>query len=69
MTVWTAANCPLRISCLASCWVYKRSAVTATVRALEREGLIKAGRRVITILDRDGLVLFSKGAYVAPETL
>jgi CRP-like cAMP-binding protein len=47
----------------------QRTAVTATVQALEREGLIKAGRRVITILDRDGLVQFSKGAYVAPETL
>ena len=46
----------------------QRTAVTATVQALERKGLIKAGLRVITILDREGLVLFSNGAYVAPET-
>jgi CRP-like cAMP-binding protein len=45
----------------------QRSAVTATVQALERQGLIKAGLRVITILDRDGLVRFSNGAYVAPD--
>jgi len=46
----------------------QRSNVTATVQALEREGLIKAGLRVITILDREGLVRFSNGAYVAPDT-
>jgi CRP-like cAMP-binding protein len=46
----------------------QRTAVTATVQALERKGLIKAGLRVITILDRDGLVQFSNGAYVAPDT-
>jgi CRP-like cAMP-binding protein len=46
----------------------QRSAVTATVQALERKGLIKAGLRVITILDREGLVRFSNGAYVAPDT-
>jgi CRP-like cAMP-binding protein len=45
----------------------QRSAVTATVQALERKGLIKAGLRVITVLDREGLVRFSNGAYVAPE--
>jgi CRP-like cAMP-binding protein len=46
----------------------QRSAVTATVQALERKGLIKAGLRVITVLDREGLVQFSNGAYVAPDT-
>jgi CRP-like cAMP-binding protein len=46
----------------------QRSAVTATVQALERAGLIKAGLRVITILDREGLVRFSNGAYIAPDT-
>jgi len=45
----------------------QRTPVTATVQALEREGLIKAGRGVITILDREGLVHFSNGAYVAPD--
>ncbi len=47
----------------------QRPAVTVAVQALEREGLIKAGRRVITILDRKGLVRFSNGAYVAPDDL
>jgi CRP-like cAMP-binding protein len=47
----------------------QRSAVTATVQALERQGLIKAGLRVITVVDREGLVRFSKGAYVAPDTI
>ena len=46
-----------------------RPAVTVAVQALERKGLIKAGRRVVTILDRKSLVKFSKGAYVAPENL
>jgi CRP-like cAMP-binding protein len=46
----------------------QRSAVTATVQALERKGLIKAGLRVITVLDREGLVKFSNGAYFAPDT-
>ncbi len=44
----------------------QRPAVTVAVQALEREGLIKAGRRAITVLDRRGLIKFSKGAYVAP---
>ena len=47
----------------------QRTAVTATVQALERQGLIKAGLGVITILDREGLVRFSNGAYVAPNNL
>jgi CRP-like cAMP-binding protein len=47
----------------------QRTAVTATVQALERKGLIKAGLRVITILDREGLVRFSNGAYVAPDCM
>ena len=46
-----------------------RPAVTVAVQALERKGLIKAGRRVITVLNRKGLVKFSKGAYVAPDDL
>jgi len=31
--------------------------------------MIKAGLRVITILDREGLVRFSNGAYVAPDCM
>ena len=59
---------PLTHKLLAIMLGVQRTAVTATVQALEREGLIKAGLRVITILDREGLVRFSNGAYVAPDT-
>jgi CRP-like cAMP-binding protein len=45
----------------------QRPAVSVAVRALERRGLIKAGLRLITILDRKGLVKFSDGAYVPPD--
>jgi CRP-like cAMP-binding protein len=45
----------------------QRPAVTVAVRALEREGLIRAGRRAITIIDRKGLVRMSNGAYLPPD--
>jgi CRP-like cAMP-binding protein len=41
--------------------------VTLTVQALERKGLVRAGRQVITIVDRDGLVKMSNGAYLPPD--
>jgi len=44
----------------------QRPGLTLALQALEREGLIKAGRRAITISDRRGLVKFSNGAY-APD--
>jgi CRP-like cAMP-binding protein len=47
----------------------ERSAVSAAVKRLERQGLVRMGRRIITILDRKGLVSFSNGAYVRPEGL
>ncbi len=47
----------------------ERSAVSASVKRLERKGLVRMGRRVITILDRKGLVSFANGAYVRPEGL
>ena len=43
---------PLTHKLLAIMLGVHRTAVTATVQALERKGLIKAGLRVITILDR-----------------
>jgi CRP-like cAMP-binding protein len=58
---------PLTHKLLAIMLGVQRPNVTAAIKALERAGLIQAGRRVITILDRKGLVKFSKGAYVAPE--
>jgi CRP-like cAMP-binding protein len=59
---------PLTHKLLAIMLGVQRTAVTTTVQALERKGLIKAGLRVITVLDREGLVRFSNGAYVAPDT-
>ena len=44
----------------------QRPNVSVVVKALERQGLIRAGRQVITILDRKGLVAASNGAYVPP---
>jgi CRP-like cAMP-binding protein len=43
-----------------------RPIVTVTVKALERKGLVRAGRQVITIVDRNGLVKMSNGAYLPP---
>lgn len=45
----------------------QRPAVTLAMQVLERRGLISARRGVITILDRKGLMKFSKGAYVPPD--
>jgi hypothetical protein len=45
----------------------ERPAVSVAVKALERKCLISPGRRVITILDRKGLVSLSNGAYVRPD--
>ena len=44
-----------------------RPGLTLALQALEREGLIKAGRRAITITDRRRLVKFSNGAYVSQD--
>lgn len=44
-----------------------RPAVTKTVLSLERKGLIRAGRQVITIIDRNGLIKMSDGAYLPPD--
>jgi CRP-like cAMP-binding protein len=44
-----------------------RPGVTIAVQALERKGLIKAGRRAITVLNRKGLVRLCSGTYMPPE--
>jgi CRP-like cAMP-binding protein len=44
----------------------QRPEVTVAVQALERKGLIKAGREVITITDRKRLVEMSNGTYLPP---
>jgi hypothetical protein len=41
--------------------------VTLAVQALEKEGLIAARRRSITILDRKKLEKRANGAYVQPN--
>jgi CRP-like cAMP-binding protein len=41
----------------------RRSGVTLALQILEGEGLIRAGRGIITIIDRDGLIEGSNGAY------
>jgi CRP-like cAMP-binding protein len=45
----------------------RRSGVTLAMQTLEGKGLIKANRGSITILDRDGLIEESSGAYGLPE--
>jgi CRP-like cAMP-binding protein len=45
----------------------RRPGVTHALNLLERTGLIQASRGTITIVDRDGLVENSNGAYGAPE--
>lgn len=47
----------------------QRPAVTVALQVLERYRPIKAGRRVIAIQDRRGLIKFAKGAYVRPDGL
>jgi CRP-like cAMP-binding protein len=57
---------PLTLRFLAVMLGVHRPFVTRTVQALERKGLIRAGRQVITIVDRNGLVKMSNGAYLPP---
>ncbi len=45
----------------------RRPGVTVALNLLEKSGLIRAERGVITILDRQGLEETSNGAYAAPE--
>lgn len=54
---------PLTHSLLAIMLGVQRPAATVAVQALESKGLIRAGRRAITVCNRRGLIKFSKGAY------
>jgi CRP-like cAMP-binding protein len=58
------AEVPLTHRFLAVMLGVHRPIVTVTVRALERKGFVRAGRQVITIVDRNGLVKMSNGAYL-----
>ena len=60
---------PLTHNLLAIMLGVQRPGVSVAVEALERKGLIRAGRRVITVRDRKGLVAASNGAYVRPDDL
>jgi CRP-like cAMP-binding protein len=60
---------PLSHKLLAVMLGVHRPAVTVALQALERKGLVRPGRKNITILNRKGLVAFSKGAYVPPDPL
>lgn len=58
---------PLTHKLLAIMLGVQRPAITLGLQTLERAHLIKAGRRVITVLDRQGLMEFANGAYEAPK--
>jgi len=45
----------------------RRSGVTVALHILEGRGLIKAERKLITVLDRDGLIEAANGHYGIPE--
>lgn len=59
---------PLSHKLLAIMLGVHRPGVTVALRALERKGLIRPGRKNITILNRKGLVAAAKGAYVRPDS-
>jgi CRP-like cAMP-binding protein len=46
-----------------------RPGVTVALQEIERRGLITHQRGFVTIIDRDGLVKASNGAYVAPKAI
>ena len=52
---------------LATMLAVRRSGVTLSLQLLEGRGLIRSGRGIVTILDRDGLVEASNGAYGLAE--
>ena len=56
---------PLTHNLLAIMLGVRRPAVSVAVQALERKGLIRAGRRVITVRDRKGLMAASCGRTIS----
>lgn len=62
-----SAGLPLTHQFLSIMLGVQRPGVTVAVQALEREGLINAGRGIITIIDRKGLEKLSNGTYVPAE--
>ena len=45
----------------------RRPGVTVALNLLERHGLIKSARGLVSIVDRDGLIATANGSYGAPE--
>lgn len=58
---------PLTHEFIATMLGVRRPGVTVAVHALQKDGLIQAGRGAITIVDRKGLEKKSNGAYGAAE--
>ena len=61
-----AASCRSHTSFLPSCWEDSAPELPSRCKCFNARGLIRAGRGIITILDRKGLVKFSNGAYLPP---
>jgi CRP-like cAMP-binding protein len=58
---------PLTHEFLALMLGVRRSGVTVALKILEREGMVKARRGGVAIMDRDGLKECANGAYRSPE--
>ena len=58
---------PLTHEFLALMLGVRRSGVTVALKILEREGMVKARRGGVAIIDRDGLKECANGAYRSPE--
>jgi CRP-like cAMP-binding protein len=58
---------PLIHEFLALMLAVRRPGVTVAVHSLEKQGLIQAGRGLITVIDRKGLEEIANGSYGVPE--
>lgn len=58
---------PLTHEFLALMLGVRRAGVTTTLRGLERRQLVRTGRKLITVLDRKGLIEIANGLYGVPE--
>jgi Mn-dependent DtxR family transcriptional regulator len=56
-------HCPITQDILAVMLGVQRPTITVSARELERDGLIKRGRRQVTIVDRQGLIEASCECY------
>jgi CRP-like cAMP-binding protein len=63
----TAKNIPITTEFLSVMLGVTREGIAVVIDELETHGLIKAERRLISILDREGLINLADGAYGVPE--